>query len=70
MIRSITINNLKNHKNYHYAMLLIFKKSRRPAGGLKIRTHADKWGGGKNGQKFADVLHGWPPEGYMVLLEI
>ena len=41
-------------------MILIFqKKCGRPRGGRKIRTHADK-GGKKNGQKFADILYGWP----------
>lgn len=32
----------------------------RREGGLKIRTHADEGGGGKNGQKFADFVYGWP----------
>ena len=35
-----------------------FSKKMRGEGGLKIRTHADNCD--KNGQKFADVLYGWP----------
>ena len=44
-------------------MMLIFQKKMRTTGGegsLKIWTHADKGEGGKNGQKFADVLYKWP----------
>ena len=46
--RSGTINKIETRQNDHYAMMLIFQKN------------ADKGGGGgKNWQKFADVLYGW-----------
>ena len=64
IIPSITINN-KNSQNDHYQLCYdvdFSEKCGRPGAGgvgLKIRTHADK-GRGKNGQKFAAVLYGWP----------
>ena len=48
------MNNNKNYKNDHYAMMLIFqKKCERPGGGgsLEIRTHADK-----GGKKWAKIF--------------
>ena len=43
-------------------MLILEMKIRTSRGvGLKIRTHADKWGGVKKyGHQFANVLHEWP----------
>lgn len=45
----------KNSMNNHYAMTLILKMRTSGGGGLKIQTHADKGGGGREGKKGAKI---------------
>ena len=61
IILSITLYNENSQKSSLCYDVDFSKKCGRPGpGGLKIRTHADKGEGVKNGQTFSDVLYGWP----------